>query len=142
QGFLKSVAYGTIATVTLAAITAITILPAMLAVLGRRVDMLGLKRFRQTKTSEEIENGFWGRMTQWVMQHPLKIAVPITILLLLLIIPVKNLAFGGINERYLPPDNQVRTALENFYEVFPLKKTDPVQLVMVHADSDYAAYGV
>ncbi|WP_051027602.1 MMPL family transporter, partial [Nocardia higoensis] len=135
QGFLKSVAYGTIATVSLAAVTAITILPAMLGVLGPRVDMLGLKRFRQTKTADEIENDFWGRTTQWVMQHPLKIAVPITILLLLLIIPVKNLAFGGINERYLPPDNQVRTALENFYDVFPLKKTDPVQLVMVSDDS-------
>ncbi|WP_228831696.1 MMPL family transporter, partial [Nocardia elegans] len=135
QGFLKSVAYGTIATVTLAALTAITILPAMLGVLGPRVDMLGLKRFRKTKTAEEVENGFWGKTTQWVMRHPLKIAVPICIVLLLLIIPVKNLAFGGINERYLPPDNKTRVALENFYEVFPLKKTDPVQLVMVSEDS-------
>ncbi|MEU2033456.1 MMPL family transporter [Nocardia amamiensis] len=136
QGFLKSVAYGTIATVSLAALTAITILPAMLAVLGHRVDMLGLKSFRKTKTAEEVENGFWGRITQWVMKHPLKIAVPICIGLLLLIIPVKNLAFGGINERYLPPDNKTRVALENFYEVFPLKKTDPVQLVMVSDDSN------
>src|SRR5690606_11977940 len=135
QGFLKSVAYGTIATVTLAALTAITILPAILGILGRRVDMLGLKRFKKTKTAEEVENSFWGRTTQWVMQHPLKIAVPITILLLLLIIPVKNLAFGGINERYLPPDNDVRVALENFYDVFPLKKTDPIQLVMVSENS-------
>ncbi|TQM29809.1 MMPL family transporter [Nocardia bhagyanarayanae] len=135
QGFLKSVAYGTIATVSLAALTAITILPAMLGVLGKRVDMLGLKRFRKTKTAEEVENGFWGKTTQWVMKHPLKIAVPICIGLLLLIIPVKNLAFGGINERYLPPDNKTRVALENFYEVFPLKKTDPVQLVMVSDDS-------
>ncbi|MEV6319667.1 MMPL family transporter [Nocardia sp. NPDC051787] len=136
QGFLKSVAYGTIATVSLAALTAITILPAMLGVLGPRVDMLGLKRFRKTKTAEEIENGFWGKITQWVMKHPLKIAVPICIGLLLLIIPVKNLAFGGINERYLPPDNKTRVALENFYEVFPLRKTDPVQLVMVSDDSN------
>lgn len=135
QGFLKSVAYGTIATVSLAALTAITILPAMLAILGPRVDMLGLKRFRKTKTAEEVENSFWGRSTQWVMKHPLKIAVPICIGLLLLIIPVKNLAFGGINERYLPPDNPTRVALENFYEVFPLRKTDPVQLVMVSEDS-------
>ncbi|MEV6390760.1 MMPL family transporter [Nocardia xishanensis] len=135
QGFLKSVAYGTIATVSLAALTAITILPAMLGVLGKRVDMLGLKRFRKTKTAEEVENGLWGRTTQWVMKHPLKIAVPICIGLLLLIIPVKNLAFGGINERYLPPDNKTRVALEEFYDVFPLRKTDPVQLVMVSDDS-------
>ncbi|MEV0294472.1 MMPL family transporter [Nocardia sp. NPDC050710] len=135
QGFLKSVAYGTIATVSLAALTAITILPAMLGVLGPRVDMLGLKRFRKNKTADEVENGFWGKTTQWVMKHPLKIAVPICIVLLLLIIPVKNLAFGGINERYLPPDNSTRVALQEFYKIFPLKKTDPVQLVFVSENS-------
>ncbi|MGS2807441.1 MMPL family transporter [Nocardia sp. MW-W600-9] len=135
QGFLRSVAYGTIATVSLAALTAVTLLPAMLAILGPRVDMLGLKRFRKTKTAEQIENGFWGNLTRWVMKHPLKIAIPITIGLLLLIIPVKDLAFGGINEKYLPPDNQVRSSLEHFYEVFPQKKTDPIQLVFTGADT-------
>ncbi|MFE1594227.1 MMPL family transporter [Nocardia sp. NPDC058705] len=131
QGFLRSVAYGTIAAVSLAALTAVTILPAMLAILGPRVDMLGLKRFRKTKTAEQVENGFWGNLTRWVMRHPLKIAIPITIGLLLLIIPVKDLAFGGINEKYLPPDDPARSALEHFYEVFPMKKTDPIQLVFV-----------
>ncbi|GAB2648646.1 MMPL family transporter [Nocardia goodfellowii] len=135
QGFLKSIAYGSIATVTLAALTSITILPAMLAVLGKRVDWLGLKFMRKTKTAEEVENGFWGRQTRWVMQHPLKIAVPITIILLLLIIPVKNLAFGGINERYLPPDNTTRLAQQHFDEIFPLRKTDPIMLIFVSPNS-------
>lgn len=138
QGFLRSVAYGTIATVSLAALTAVTILPAMLAVLGPRVDMLGLKWFRKNKTAEQIENGFWGNLTRWVMKHPLKIAIPVTVGLLLLIIPVKNLAFGGINEKYLPPDNETRVALEHFYEVFPQKKTDPIQLVFVVGSGDKA----
>ncbi|KAF0849319.1 RND superfamily putative drug exporter [Nocardia caishijiensis] len=136
QGFLRSIAYGTIATVSLAALTAITILPAMLAILGPRVDMLGLKWFRKDKTADEIENGFWGNLTRWVMKHPLKIAIPITIGLLLLIIPVKDLAFGGINEKYLPPDNETRLALEHFYEVFPMKKTDPIEIVFVGEDTN------
>ncbi|BDT89804.1 MMPL family transporter [Nocardia cyriacigeorgica] len=131
QGFLKSVAYGTIATVSLAALASITLLPAMLGILGPRVDMFGLKWFRKTKTAEEVENGFWGKSTRWVMKHPLKIAIPISILLLLLIIPVKNLQFGGINERYLPPDNPTRMAQQNFDEIFPLRKSDPVQLIMI-----------
>ncbi|MFE3191282.1 MMPL family transporter [Nocardia sp. NPDC059240] len=131
QGFLKSVAYGTIATVALAALSALTILPAMLSILGPRVDALGLKRFRKDKTTEEIENGFWGKITAWVMKHPLKVAIPITIGLLLLIIPVKNLAFGGISETYLPPNNATRLAQQHFDEIFPLRKADPVQLVIV-----------
>jgi RND superfamily putative drug exporter len=135
QGFLKSVAYGTIATVALAAMASLTILPAMLAILGRRVDMLGLKWFRRTKTSEEIENGFWGRGVQWVMKHPLKVAVPLCIILLLLIIPVKNLAFGGISETYLPPDDPTRLAQQEFDQLFPTLRTDPINLVMVTKNS-------
>ena len=45
-------------TVALAALASLTILPAMLSILGERVDMLGLRRFRKTRTTEEIENGF------------------------------------------------------------------------------------
>ncbi|MFI1915588.1 MMPL family transporter [Nocardia sp. NPDC020380] len=131
QGFLKSVAYGTMATVLLAALSALTILPAMLAILGRRVDALGLKWFRKTKTAEEVEHGLWGRTTAWVMKHPLKVAIPLTIGLLLLIIPVKNLEFGGISETYLPPDNPTRLAQQHFDETFPLRKTNPVQLVII-----------
>ncbi|WP_069160809.1 MMPL family transporter [Nocardia altamirensis] len=129
QGFLRSMAYGSIATVTLAALTAITVLPAILSILGPRVDMLGITRFRKTKTAEEVEEGFWGRSTRWVMKYPMRIAVPICILLLLLIIPIKNIAFGGFSETYLPPDNETRHAQQEFDETFPLRKSDPVQLV-------------
>ncbi|MGW2662673.1 MMPL family transporter [Nocardia tengchongensis] len=135
QGFLKSVAYGTIATVALAAVSALTVLPALLSILGPRVDALGLKRFRKEKTTEQIENGFWGKMTAWVMKHPLKVAIPITIGLLLLIIPVKNLQFGGISETYLPPDNPTRLAQQHFDEVFPMRKSDPLQLVIITDES-------
>ncbi|MEU1983674.1 MMPL family transporter [Nocardia sp. NPDC019395] len=129
QGFLKSMAYGTIATVAMAALASITLLPAMLSVLGPRVDMLSFKKMRKTKSAEEVESSLWGRATTWVMQHPLKIAIPICILLLLLIIPVKNLAFGGMSEKYLPPDNATRVAQEEFDKTFPLRQSDPIQLI-------------
>ncbi|WP_425300135.1 MMPL family transporter [Nocardia flavorosea] len=131
QGFLKSMAYGTIATVALAALGSITLLPAMLGVLGRRVDMLSFKKMRKTKSAEEVEASIWGRATTWVMQHPLKIAIPICVGLLLLIIPVKNLAFGGMSEKYLPPDNDVRLAQEEFDRTFPLRQSDPIQLIFI-----------
>ncbi|MFB7720392.1 MMPL family transporter [Nocardia sp. NPDC056100] len=135
QGFLKSVAYGTIAAVLLAMITSLTVLPALLSILGPRVDSLSLKWIRKTKTAEEVEAGFWGKLTAWVMKHPLKVAVPLTIGLLLLIIPVKNLQFGGISETYLPPTNPVRLAQQHFDETFPLRKSDPVQLVIITDNS-------
>ncbi|MET4046995.1 RND transporter [Rhodococcus sp. 1163] len=133
QGFLKSVAYGSIATVALAALTAITILPAMLAILGPRVDALGLKFMRKTKSSEEIENGMWGKLTRWVMQNPLKVTIPIVLGLVLLTLPVGNIKFGGINETYLPPDNITREAQGEFDELFPGLRTEPLKLIISNA---------
>ncbi|HEY5857553.1 MAG TPA: MMPL family transporter [Aldersonia sp.] len=135
QGFLKSVAYGAIATVSLAALTAVTVLPAMLGILGKRIDAFGLKRFRKTKTADEIDASIWGRLTRWVMQNPLKVAIPIVVGLLLLVIPVKNIEFGGINERYLPPDNPTRLAQEEFDRIFPLRGTEPIKLVITSSDT-------
>ncbi|MGX1775671.1 MMPL family transporter [Nocardia brasiliensis] len=136
QGFLRSLAYGSIATVSLAALSAITILPAILGILGPRVDLLGVKRFSRTKTADEVENGLWGRSTRWVMKHPTKIAVPLCIGLLLLIIPVKNISFGTFSETYLPPDHATRVAQHEFDTTFPLRKSDPVQLVFRTEDTD------
>ena len=135
QGFLKSVAYGAIAAVMLAAISSITILPAILGILGKRIDALTFKKLRQTKTNEEIENGFWGKLTRWVMQHPLKVAVPIVAALLLMIIPLTGIKFGGINETYLPPDSPTRVAQAQFDELFPGNRTEPVRLVIEGADN-------
>ncbi|OZE85108.1 RND transporter [Rhodococcus sp. 15-649-1-2] len=133
QGFLKSVAYGSIATVALAALTAVTILPAILAILGPRVDALGFKFMRKTKSSEEIENGMWGKLTRWVMRNPLKVTIPIVLGLVLLTLPVGNIKFGGINETYLPPDNVTRQAQNEFDELFPGQRTEPIKAVIENA---------
>lgn len=130
QGFLKSLAYGAAASVSIAGLTAVTILPAMLGVLGHRVDALGLKWIRKTKTSEEIESSIWSRLTRAVMRHPLKVAIPIVIGLSLLIIPVKSIAFGGLSEKLLPPDDPTRLAQQHFDQLFPSLRTDPLVMVI------------
>jgi RND superfamily putative drug exporter len=115
-------------------VIAITLLPTILAILGHRVDMLGLTRFRTTKTGADVENSFWGRLTHWVMKHPLQVAAPLCIVLLL-IIPVEDLKFSGMSETYLPPGNPSRVAQEDFDRIFPLRKSDPLQLVIVTGHS-------
>ncbi|MEG7364300.1 MMPL family transporter, partial [Pseudomonas citronellolis] len=89
QGFVKSLTYALITAVSLAAILSITLLPACLGVLGKHVDALGVRtafrvpflrnwkvsraylnwladRLQKTKTSEEVEAGFWGKLTNFV----------------------------------------------------------------------------
>ncbi|TDZ76411.1 Membrane protein YdfJ [Mycobacteroides salmoniphilum] len=129
QQFLRSLTYAGIASVLLAAILAVTVLPACLGVLGRHVDALSIKRFSRTKSREELENGFWGRTVVFVMQRPLMFAVPIVIVMLLLIVPLGNLKLGGFSEKYLPPTNSVRVAQEDFDKLFPGFRTETITIV-------------
>ncbi len=50
--------------------------------------------------------------------------------MILLIIPLGKLALGGISEKYLPPDNSVRQAQEEFDKIFPGFRTEPLTLVI------------
>ncbi len=153
QGFVKSLTYAVIISVSLAAVLSITLLPACLAVLGRNVDALGVRtlfripflaqwtpsrvylnwladRLQKTKTREEVEAGFWGKLVNVVMKRPLVFAIPIVIGMIALVIPLHNLSFGGMSERYLPPDNSVRLAQENFDKLFPGYRTNQLTLVI------------
>jgi trehalose monomycolate/heme transporter len=156
QGFLKSLTYAMIASVMLSAILSITVLPACLALLGRRVDSLGVydflrvpffrnwkptnwwlhwlgARVQKTKTREEVEHGFWGKLVNRVMKRPIVFAATIVIVMIWLIVPLGNLSLGGISEKYLPPTNSVRQAQQEFDRIFPRFRTEPLTLV-VHSN--------
>ncbi len=159
QGFLKSITYAIIASVMLAAILSITVLAAALAILGPNVDALGVRtllripffrnwkptnwwlnwlgdRLQKTKTRAEVEQGFWGKLVNRVMKRPAAFAIPIVIVMIVLIIPVGQLALGGISEKYLPPDNAVRVAQEEFDKTFPTFRTEPLTLVIESDNGD------
>ena len=85
---------------------------------------------QKTKTRAEVEQGFWGKLVNRVMKRPGAFAVPIIIVMVLLIIPLGQLALGGISEKYLPPDNSVRSAQENFDRSFPGFRTEPLTMVL------------
>ena len=60
--------------------------------------------------------------------------MPIVIVMILLIIPLGALALGGISEKYLPPDNRVRQAQEEFDKTFPGFRTEPLTMVIQNND--------
>ena len=153
QGFVHSLTYAIFAAVGLAALLSITLLPASLGILGRHVDALGVRtafrvpflrnwkvsraylnwladRLQKTKTREEVEAGFWGKLVNWVMKRPLAFAIPIAVGMILLVIPLGNLSFGGMSEKYLPPNNAVRQAQEHFDKLFPGYRTEQLTLVI------------
>jgi trehalose monomycolate/heme transporter len=85
---------------------------------------------QKTKTRAEVEKGFWGKLVNKVMKRPAMYAIPIVVAMVVLIIPLGQLALGGISEKYLPPDNSVRTAQQDFDKTFPGFRTEPLTLVI------------
>ena len=77
------------------------------------------EKTQKTKTRAEVEKGFWGKLVNVVMKRPIAFAAPIAIVMIILIIPLGQLALGGISEKYLPPTNSVREAQEDFDKTFP-----------------------
>jgi RND superfamily putative drug exporter len=153
QAFVKGLTYAIFAAVGLAALLSITLLPACLGVLGTHVDALGVRtlfrvpflrewwlsnriiewfaeKTQKTKTREEVEGEFWGKLVNFVMKRPMAFAIPIVIAMILLIIPLGKLSFGGMSEKYLPPDNSARVAQEQFDEIFPGFRTEKLTLVI------------
>jgi len=115
QVFLRSMGYGGMAAVLVAVVGALTVLPALLAVLGTRVNSLSVRRSLRRLThrpSTPVDSGPWARIAHSVMRRPVIYVVVIVAGLLLLGAPFSHVRFGGIDERSLPAGNQSRQVAE------------------------------
>ena len=133
QAFLKSVAYGAISAVVLAAIISVAVLPALFGMLGHNIDKFSVRHTR--RRARRIEDTIWYKIPNWAMRHSKPVIVGVAGALMLLTLPIVGITFGGINESYLPPSNQVRQAQDEFNETFPAFRTDPVKLVVEDASN-------
>ncbi|WP_280400969.1 MMPL family transporter [Nocardia carnea] len=135
NGVLRSVPYGGISSVLLAAVLSVTALPAMLAIVGHRVDLWQWRRFARASTEAEIDRGIFSRLAVWAMARPWAVIVPVVLGLLLLMVPFRHIEFGGLSEKYLAQDNPARVAQEKFDALFPGFRTEPLRLVVTGADA-------
>jgi putative drug exporter of the RND superfamily len=112
--FLKSFAYAGVATVTLAALAAITVTPAAIMLLGDRLDSLDLRRparrllGRPEPVLRPIEQSYWYRSTKFVTGHAVPIALALTVLLLVLGAPFLGVKWGFPDDRVLPASASAR----------------------------------
>ncbi len=112
--FLRSFGYAGIAVVALAAAGALVVLPALLAVLGRRVDRFALPFTR--RRAKPGGTGAWHRIATAVMRRPLPVALTVVALLVLLGSPFLRVHFGLPDDRVLPgsaPSRQVADAIRS-----------------------------
>jgi RND superfamily putative drug exporter len=116
DALFHSMALGTIAVILVSVIGSLTFLPAVLAILGDRIN-LGRVPFLGRDRPEE--SGFWGGVARAVMRRPILAAVLSTALLLVLAAPAAQIRFGTTDITAFPESIDGVVAIERLREHWP-----------------------
>ncbi len=135
---LRSMALGAMTVVAVSILTAITLLPALIAMLGDRVLPGGVvaralsffrhRVFRRPDRPPNAESTFWQRWTASVMARPWTAVIGVSAVLLTLAIPVLSLTTGTQALSQFPKNSDVRVGNELASQQVG-GGTDPVQIV-------------
>jgi trehalose monomycolate/heme transporter len=141
ENFLRSMGYGGVATVAVDMLAALTVLPALLAVLGPKVNALRIRRSVHRPVRDET-SGAWYRLGRSVMRRPAVYATVIVIGLLALGTPFLRISWGGTDARTLPAASTVRHVSEALDSQFPVNSTEPIEALVTgaRAPSQLTAY--
>src|SRR5919197_1453321 len=121
QRFLYSMGIGGALVALIAASLAVVVLPALLAVLGPRVNALAptwLARAAERETRPD-ERGAWYRLSRFVMRRPAPIAVAGATFLIALGIPFAGVKFIDSDASVLPPSASARQVDDMLNRQFP-----------------------
>jgi RND superfamily putative drug exporter len=128
QRFLFSMGVGGLLVALVSAGVALTLLPALLAVLGTRVNALSPKRLRRglEREASADRGGPWYRLSQAVMRRPGTVAVSTAALLVVLGLPFLRIEFTGVDPSVLPQERSARVVHDALLTEFPPNRTSPV----------------
>lgn len=131
---LTSIGVGGAIVVAASALYALTFLPALLGILGHRVNALSVRGILlRIRRGAPIEDGVddaridrWERLAGWVMARPLRVAIPVVLFLLVLGLPFLSLRQAVPDAAVLPPGAPSREASIALERDFPAGETTPI----------------
>ena len=132
QNFLRSMGLGGSLVALIAAVIALVVLPAVLALLGNRVNSLApafLHR-RAERDAQPATAGFWYRLSRFVMRAPTRVAVASAALLIALGIPFLGIEFTSVDAQVLPSSASARQVDDALRADFPPFRDTPIQLAV------------
>jgi RND superfamily putative drug exporter len=132
QRFLYSMGIGGSLVALLAASVALVVLPAVLSMLGPRVNALA-PRFLQRRAEREAtqtETGFWYRLSRFVMRRPVPIAGLSAAFLIALGIPFFGIKFTSVDAQVLPESASARQVDDAVRSDFPPFRDTPIRLAI------------
>ena len=126
QMFLKSFGYGGVAVVAIAIVGALIPLPAILALLGTKIDKFVVRKSAITPK----EDGRWAHTARYVMKRPVAVVVLSLLILGTLASPIKDIVFSQVDTRVLPASDKAAIAAKVGQDKFPGEQANPVEIVI------------
>ncbi len=128
--FLRSVGIAGVIVVAWSTVAALTLLPALLSLVGTRIDRFAIRRPRD----DTSQGGFWVRLSLAVMARPVAVLVPTLALLLLLGTPFLRANISSPDATILPQDLPSRQAFDILVGEFGAGEISPF-LIVVQSES-------
>jgi RND superfamily putative drug exporter len=136
----SSLAAAAICIALIAAIMSIIAVPALLAVLGPRVDKLRISIRRRRKATSPaglavgngtavVENGRWHRLAMFVMRRPIPVAAVVLVVVITIGLPVLGLRLRLPDYEILPPNAQAAQVASQVSNNFDAQELEPIHVV-------------
>ena len=137
QRFLYSMGLGGSMVAILAALISLTVLPAVLALLGERINSLAPKflQRRQEAETAPVESGFWYRLSRFVMRRPAPIAIASAAFLIALGLPFLRIEFTSPDSQILPQERSARQVDDVLRAEFPPNRDTPIRVLAEDASA-------
>ncbi len=127
---LRSVGIGAVAVIFAALLAALTLMPAILAILGERVN-----RFRVLPNwAANPRFSIWLPLSNWVMKRPWLVLVPTSVVLVLLAVPALSMRLGTVDATILPDSLESRQGFDVLREEFGFALQTVIPVVYTFAD--------
>ena len=137
--FLKSFGYAGMAVVATAIIAALIPFPAILALIGHRIDKFVVRKSAITPKAD----GRWAQTARFVMRRPVAVVVLSLTVLAIIASPIRNVVFSQADARVMPANSPIAIANATASADFPGQEGNPIEFVIPHGaalTSEVASY--
>jgi putative drug exporter of the RND superfamily len=124
--FLKSFGYAGVSVVSLAVLGALIPLPALMAILGSKIDKGVVRKSGITPK----EDGRWAHTARNVMRRPVPVVIGSLLVLGIFAAPVTNIAFAQVDSRVLPKSDRAAIGAAKILERFNGFEGSPIEVVI------------
>ncbi len=136
QYFLQSFALAGFTVVMIAVVGAAVAVPAMMNLLGDRVNSLRIIKRDLTPK----ERGGWEKLARFTMRRPLPVLFVSLLFLASLFSLSSNISFGQVDDRVLPADSPAQIASNLLRERFEGRESSPIEVLVQGSDSEIDRY--